>query len=355
MEDLCEKPPLTRDTLKVAALLSLTAAAVLACVLIVVPFLPAITWALALATVAYPLHGWMTAQIGRRDLAAAATVTLIVLALLAPAVFVASEIGTQVSGGLQRAQEMVKSGELKSQLKRSPAAPLVRTIESHIDVEKELRQLGEGLQQSVGGWISGTIWILVQLLLTIFLLFYLFRDHDKAIATLRSFLPLSDSEADFLLDRVRSMIRATMYGTVGVAGLQGMLGGLMFWILGVPGPLLWGAAMAILAVIPTLGTFVVWMPAAALLASQGSYVRAVILAVWGLVAVSGIDNLLYPMLVGKETRLHTVPVFLALIGGLLLFGAPGIVLGPLILTVTLALLEVLRRRTRGNRSAEQPV
>lgn len=356
MQSLREKPPLTRDSLTTAVLLAFTALSILVCIVVVAPFIPAITWALAVAIVAYPLHSWIRSRIQRPDLAAAICVALLTLGLLIPIVFVAQEIGGQITGGIQYAQEMTKSGELQSQLERNPnAAVVLGWIRKHVDVDKELRQFGEGMQQRITGWVKGTVWTLIQLLLTIFLLFYLFRDRDKALHTLRSMLPLSDQEADEVLERVRTMIQATMYGTVGIAFIQGLLGGLMFWILGLPGPLLWGAAMTVLAVIPTLGTFVVWTPAVAVLAAQGSYVKAGILTAWGLVVVSSIDNLLYPMLVGKETRLHTVPVFLALIGGLLVFGAPGLVLGPLALALTLALLDVLRRRTRGNRSAQDPI
>jgi len=326
------------------------------CIVIVAPFVPAITWALAVAIVAFPLHDWVRARVRKPALASAICVAALTLCLIIPIVFVVQEIGSQVSGGIRYADEMAKSGKLQATLEQNPnAATVTRWIRTQVDVDKELRQFSEGLNQRIAGWLKGTVWMLIQLLLTIFLLFYLFRDREIALTTLRSMLPLSEQEADDVLERVRTMIQSTMYGTVGIAFIQGILGGLMFWILGLPGPLLWGAAMTVLAIIPTLGTFVVWAPGVAVLASQGSYGKAAILAAWGIVVVSSIDNILYPVLVGKETRLHTVPVFLALIGGLLVFGAPGLVLGPLALALTLALLDVLRRRTRGNRSAQEPV
>jgi predicted PurR-regulated permease PerM len=167
-------------------------------------------------------------------------------------------------------------------------------------------------------------------------------------------LPLSNREAGEFVERVRSMIHATIYGTVVVAAVQGALGGLMFWTLEIPGALLWGVAMGLLAIIPVLGAFVIWIPAAIGLAAQGSWGKAVVLTVWGTVVVGLIDNLLYPVLVGKEMRLHTVPVFIAIVGGLFVFGASGLVLGPVVLAVTLACIDVLRRRTAGNRSAQEP-
>jgi predicted PurR-regulated permease PerM len=129
----------------------------------------------------------------------------------------------------------------------------------------------------------------------------------------------------------------------------------MFWLLGLPGALLWGAVMALLAIVPVLGAFVVWVPAALFLALEGSWGKALVLTGWGAGVVSLIDNLLYPILVGKRLRLHTLPVFIAIVGGILLFGSAGLILGPATLAVTVALVEVWRRRTAGGRVAETGV
>jgi predicted PurR-regulated permease PerM len=112
--------------------------------------------------------------------------------------------------------------------------------------------------------------------------------------------------------------------------------------------------MAVLSVVPNLGSFMVWIPAALVLALQGAWIKAAILAGWGVFVVGTIDNVLYPMLVGHEMRLHTLPVFLSILGGLLVFGAAGLVLGPVILAATVAILEILRRRTEHAHSAAEP-
>jgi predicted PurR-regulated permease PerM len=140
-----------------------------------------------------------------------------------------------------------------------------------------------------------------------------------------------------------------------VALVQGLLGGLMFWLVGLPAALLWGAAMALLAMVPVLGAFLVWAPAALFLALTGRWGQAVILLVWGVGVVSLIDNLLYPILVGRRLRLHTLPVFIAIVGGILLFGSAGMILGPVALAVTVAFVEIWRRRTAGGRAAETGV
>ena len=118
----------------------------------------------------------------------------------------------------------------------------------------------------------------------------------------------------------------------------------MFCWLGLSAPLLWGVVMALLAVVPLLGAFLVWIPAALFLALEGSWGKALILALWGMLVVGTIDNLLRPILVGKRLRLHTVLAFISVVGGMLLFGAAGLILGPVTLTVTAVLLDVWRQR-----------
>jgi predicted PurR-regulated permease PerM len=138
-----------------------------------------------------------------------------------------------------------------------------------------------------------------------------------------------------------------IYGTVAVAVVQGALGGLMFWVLGLPTPLLWGLMMGVLTVVPVVGWFIVWLPAVVFLMLDGSWAKAAILAFFGVVVVGGgIQNVLYPILVGNRLELHTVAAFISLIGGLILFGAPGFILGPLAVTVTVLLLEIWRERSQ---------
>ena len=149
---------------------------------------------------------------------------------------------------------------------------------------------------------------------------------------------------DRLFSRMGDTVYATIYGTLAVAAVQGTLGGLMFWWLGLPAPVLWGLVMGVLAVVPVLGAFVVWIPAALFLALDGSGGKALMLAVWGGVLVGGIDNVIYPILIGNRLRLHTIPSFIAIVGGLIVFGPSGLILGPVTLTVTLLLLEIWRRR-----------
>jgi predicted PurR-regulated permease PerM len=144
--------------------------------------------------------------------------------------------------------------------------------------------------------------------------------------------------------KVGDTVYATVCGTLAVSAVQGLLGGLMFWILGLPAPLLWGVIMALLAIVPVLGPFVIWIPAALYLVIQGSMWKALILVVWGVLVVGTSDNLLRPVFVGQRLKIHTLSVFVSVVGGVIAFGASGIVLGPVILAITTELLEVWHRR-----------
>jgi predicted PurR-regulated permease PerM len=127
----------------------------------------------------------------------------------------------------------------------------------------------------------------------------------------------------------------------------------MFWLLGLPNPIFWGIVMAFLAMIPVLGTFVIWLPAAGYLALGGDWGKAAILVAWGTVVIGGIDNFLYPILAGGRLRLHTVPMFIAIVGGLALFGAAGLILGPLVVVMTIEVLAIWRERARAAEAGEE--
>jgi predicted PurR-regulated permease PerM len=151
---------------------------------------------------------------------------------------------------------------------------------------------------------------------------------------------------------ISNTIHATIYGTLAVSAVQGLLGGLMFWWLGLPAPLLWGVVMAFMALVPVLGAFVVWIPAAFFLVLEGSWGKALILTLWGLVVVGTIDNLLRPMLVGRRLKLHTVLAFISVVGGLIQFGPAGLIIGPAVLAITTALLEVWTGRNLAELGSE---
>lgn len=337
--------------------LTLVAASLLilyVCLLLVKPFLPALTWALALAVVAGPVHEWLRRRIQRRDLAAGLAVFVVTLLIIGPGFLLLHRLVDQAGEGIARLEDQPGPwSALPQQLPR--LAPLWRWAESHLNVRQEMARVQEALRARLPSLLTGSLWAVAQLLVSLFALFYFFRDRGRVLRGLRSLVPLSHEEADEVFQRVRDTVYGTVYGHLAVAGVQGLLGGLMFWWLGLPAPVLWGFVMALAAVVPVLGPFVVWVPAAVYLVLDGSWGKGLILTAWGTLVVSLIDNLLYPILVGNRMRLHTLPVFLAIVGGLIVFGAAGLVLGPVVLALAAALVDIWRRRTAGGQTAEEAI
>jgi predicted PurR-regulated permease PerM len=324
------------------ALLAITVLGIALCAWIAMPFVSALTWAFALAVVAAPFHRRVEARLGHPNIAAAVSVLAVTLLLLIPTMVVAWQVGWRASQDLGRVEEQVNAGALRNLARQVPGG--TRIYDAVVSSKGTGSSLVPKVEQQAGAWVASAISAAFQTLVAIFALFFLLRDRTAVIATVRSYLPLSTSEATYFFERLRTMTHATLYGTVVTALIQGTLGGLMFAFIGIPGALLWAVVMALLSLIPSAGSFVIWIPTAIVLAVRGDWGRATILAAWGTLVVSTIDNVIYPWLVGKEARLHTLAVFIALVGGLIVFGAAGLVLGPVLAAATVALLDILRRR-----------
>jgi predicted PurR-regulated permease PerM len=347
---------LSRERALALVLVVATALAVYLCYLLTRPFLPALTWALALAVVAHPLHDWLERRLRRANLAAGVTVVLVAVTIVAPTVFLTQRLGREAARGVEWLQSESTLGHWQAALEGHPRlAYVLSSLGANIDLGNAVEQFSSTLSAAISSVLTGSVWAIAQLLITFLALFYFFRDRRPALRVLRSLVPLSRAEIEEVFRWVADTIYATVYGTLAVALVQGLLGGLMFWVLGLPAALLWGAVMALFAVVPVLGAFVVWVPAALFLALAGSWVKAVILTAWGAGVVSLIDNLLYPILVGKRMRLHTLPVLIAIVGGILLLGSAGLILGPVALAVTVALVDIWRRRTAGGQPVEAGV
>ena len=314
------------------------------CWLMVRPFLAAITWAAALAILAHPLHAWIERRT-RPNAAAVISVCLVAVVIVAPAVLLSQRLFSELGETLQTVGTDLNSANLHANLQQYPVAVnLLEWIETKLDIEQQMQAAAGVVAQRLSAWVSGSVWLLTQLILTFLTLFYFFRDRTGLLQFFRRFIPLSATETDEMLDRISQTVNDSLYKNLLVKSIQGFLGGLMFWILGLPDPVLFGAAMALFAILPVMGTALVWVPAAILLALSGSWIKALVLAVWGGLVVALIDNLLYPILVAGALRLHPLAVFFAVFGGMLAFGIAGVVLGPVILAITVALLELWQLR-----------
>lgn len=222
-------------------------------------------------------------------------------------------------------------------------AAILSWMERSLHIEQIIKDFLASIAQRVPHMVTMSIMGGMQFLLILFTTFFFIRDTPLLLFHLRSLIPLSRTATERILRTTLDTVHATLFGIVLVSCVQGFLGGIIFWSLGLPRPLVWGIVMAGLAIVPYLGAFIIWIPAALGFAMQGDWTKAVVLSFWGSTIIGLSDNVLYPILVGKRLHFHTLPIFFFLLGGLLAFGAAGIVLGPTILAVSHGLLGVWRQ------------
>ena len=343
-------PPVThatQDRIMLGILGVLTLVALVLCYRIASPFLPALTWAIALAVVARPMHRRIVRHLDRPTIAAALSVALVTIVVVVPIAFATQQLAQEAIGIFHALQADGGESSWKALIQKAGAlAPLLEWIDQQVSLRGQLEDFSQFALKGLKTAWSISVGIVLGGLITLFFLFYFFRDGSRLMNAVCSFLPLSPEECGRVLDRIDDTIHAMVFGSLGVALVQGSLGGLMFWWLGLPSPLVWSAVMCVCAVLPVFGAALVWVPAALYLWMTGETANALILTLWGALVVSFIDNVLYPLLVKNQLRLHTVPVFVAIVGGIVVFGAAGLILGPVVLAVTKVLLGVWGDRMR---------
>lgn len=187
---------------------------------------------------------------------------------------------------------------------------------------------------------QSTVEFVINFFVTLYLLFFLLRDGDLLIARIRKAVPLQDERQRALIRKFTTVIRATVKGDILVALLQGTLGGLIFWILGVNAPLLWGVLMAFLSLLPAFGASLVWLPVALYFLATGAIWKGAVLIAFGALIIGLVDNFLRPALIGKDTRMPDYVVLISTLGGLEIFGINGFIFGPAIAAMFLAVWSI---------------
>jgi predicted PurR-regulated permease PerM len=341
MQDSREAPPWKQITLFL-----LTVGVLILCALLLHPFFSAIVGAIVLAVVTRRPFDWLATKIKKRSACSAVALILIILALIIPTFFLTQELGRQAYATINAFRNGAHQDKITSFIANRPElAQQIETFTSSIDMNNTARSVAAYLGGNLAGLLGNSIRLITQLVVMLFILFFLYRDRELALNSLRSLLPLRDDETGELLQRIDDTILATALGRFVIAAVQGVLAGLAFWVLGVPSVILWAFTLTVCAMIPAFGSFLVWAPIAIYLGLTGHWGKAALLILWGGFIVSTIDNILYPILVGSHMRAHTVTILLSVLGGIALFGPTGIVLGPVLFTIATDLLDIWRRRT----------
>lgn len=339
----------TIETTSFAIALGLVTAAF---VWLLLPYFGGVLWAVILALLFRPLYAWLLVKTGeRRTLAAGLSLLACVIIIIVPGVIVLQSLLTEMSRLFDRADmiEFELASTIRTVWDRLPAL-LVKVL-SWIGLAgpdafetkatafiAQIANTAAGFTVRIG---QSTVQFTINLGIMLYTLFFFFRDGASLVTAIRNASPLSERYTEQIFFRFASAIKATVKGNLIIALLQGSLGGVIFWILGIQAAFLWGALMVLLSLLPVIGAAIVWVPVAAYLIIAGETKSGIILFGFGLLVISLIDNLLRPMLVGRDMRLPDYVILISTVGGLSLIGANGFVIGPMIAALFVAVWSML--------------
>lgn len=321
------------------------------------PFLVPLGWAIVLVVVFYPWHAGLERRWGRTRAAAASTLVvtliLIVPALLLMALFVRE--GVEAARSIQRA---VAGGQVPGINRawewmgqwihaHAPGAASSSPTDLPSWVRKNAEGVAEFLVSQSGALLKNVAVFVFRLFVTLFALFYLFRDAGVIVAGVRRVLPFEEAHRDHMIVGAHNLIFASVTTSLIIAAVQGLLGGMAFAIVGLSTPLFWGVAMAFLALLPVVGAGAIWVPAAVWLLATGHWGRAAVLTGICAGVVHTVDNFLRPVLLSGRAGLSGLLVFISVLGGISVFGMLGIVLGPIVVATAISILNVYTRREEG--------
>ena len=325
------------------------------------PYFGAILWGLVAAIVFGPVYRWLTARLGGREgLAAVLTLVTVLALVILPAILLGASLIQEAAGLYNQLQTgKIDFAAIFAKLARSLPRSVTRLANTYdlMDAERMRELLRSGLSAGLGSFATraltvgqGALAFLADLGVMLYLTYFLLRDGDSLGRRFSESLPLRPHLRDRLIDNFIRVVRATMKGTVLVAVMQGVVGGLIFWFLGIEPALLWGLLMGFFSLVPAVGTGIIWVPVALYLLVTGSVWEGSVLVFCGLFVIGLIDNLLRPILVGKDTKLPDFVVLIATVAGLELFGLSGFIVGPIIAALFIAVWDIVTE-LRGQKPA----
>ncbi|WP_119154015.1 AI-2E family transporter [Caldimonas tepidiphila] len=343
--------PLETSSFEHKALLLLLVAVSLAFAWILRPFFGAIFWAVVLAILFTPMYRRMLPSSKHRPtLAALATLVVILLIVVLPVTLITALLIQEVASFFQR----IQSGELNfsqylQQIVRSLPDWLSQLLNrfgiGNLDalqqkIATNLAQSSQAIAARVFNIGQNTFDLLVNFFIVLYLVFFLLRDGAALSRRILDAVPLRPEHKRDLLGKFATVIRATVKGNILVAVAQGALGGIAFAVLGVHGAVLWAVMMAFLSLLPAIGAALIWLPVALYFLVTGFVWQGVALIAYGVIVIGLVDNLLRPILVGKDTKMPDYLVLMSTLGGMALFGLNGFVIGPVVAAMFIAVWDI---------------
>jgi predicted PurR-regulated permease PerM len=339
---------MNRDTANKSALLLLVLFISVVFLDMIRSFLMAIFLAGIFSALAHPLYKRFERWYGgRRALASMSTLVVIVLIVILPlgalmgiVTAQAIKVGQTVTPWVQ--EQIAQPGEFQKLLNSLPffdkIAPYSETIWRKAG--ELIGTISQFLIGSLSTATKGAVNFLFMTFALLYTMFFFLMDGDKLLYKILYYMPMNDQDEQRMLEKFTSVTRATLKGTAVIGVLQGTLAGMAFWVVGIPSSVFWGTIMAVLSIIPGIGTALVWGPAVIILVAGGNYVKAGGLCLFCALVVGSIDNLLRPVLVGKDTQMHELMIFFGTLGGIIMFGIMGMIIGPIVAALFVTIWEI---------------
>jgi len=330
---------------------ALAAVALYFCYLIARPLLNPIFLAVVIAIVFHPLYAWLGQRIHHRNLAALISTILVLVGVVVPTVVLGIRVSKEVHGLYQLLNEKSAEQGGWNPYMMHFVDHVTGWAGQHVDLStldlrgaafRSLEQISRSLVSWGARMVSNIISLFAEAAIAFFTLFFLFRDGESIRARIAALVPLKAGQFDRIFTGVSNSLIANVQGCLAVGAAQGTLLSLGFWVLGLPSPILWGLVTGICSLIPIVGSAAVWGPAVIVLFISGHTWKALILLGWSAALVAHIDNVVRPYVISERAKMHPLLVFFALLGGVSAFGVMGLFMGPLVLSATLVVLEMLR-------------
>jgi predicted PurR-regulated permease PerM len=346
-----ERPNISATTFRTAFVLILVLAVTALFVAVTWPFLKPLLLGAMLAGLCRPLYSWVKRLVrGRRSLAATLTLLILFVLVAGP---ISAFVGVVVAQAIHVSDQAIPwvqqhfgaASTFNAHdwlVQRFPAlSPYVpeqaQIIES---MGRAAKAVGSFLVVGAGQLTTGTAGFLLDLFVMLYAMFFFFRDGPGIIERIFYYMPLSNRDEELLLERLSSVTRATIKGTLVIGIIQGALAGLGFWVAGIDGAAFWGTIMAVLSVVPGIGAALIWVPAVIYLFISGQNLAATLLLAWCAAVVGTIDNILRPALVGKDAKMPDLLILIGTLGGLFLFGPIGFIVGPIVCGLFLTVWDI---------------
>lgn len=339
-----------------ASFIGLLAAVTIAFFMLLLDFLQPVFWAAVLAVIFHPVHLRLMKVVGsRRTLAALLNLLVIIVTVIIPAWFIAYAVVNEATLLYTR----IQSGEIDLSTVVDWARTTLPVVSDFLDgigvtpedIDARLSSFALTSSQYIGSFAVSTgqnvVRFSVLFLLMLYVLFFFIRDGDELLELLIVALPFGDERERALLSKFAEVSRATVKGTLLIGLIQGALGGTIFWLLGIQGAVFWGVVMVVLSLLPVVGASLVWGPTALLMLATGEYINAAVLVLFGVFIIGLIDNVLRPILIGRDTRMPDYLILLSTLGGLSVFGPSGFVIGPIVAALFLTIWVMFAKEHSG--------